>query len=127
MKSLEAMAGRAEENHAPVKPRLFRRPEPSPSLDHSFPRLQVLITVGSINWFRFLYLMLHSKLPLAVSCGRTLQNGVLKSLRRPWALSNPIRQSLPCACSRSFSNSRVRWSQDRDQLLLDFKENCKSQ
>ncbi|CAD0100629.1 unnamed protein product, partial [Aureobasidium mustum] len=49
---------------------------------------------------RLYVLMLHSKLPHAVSCGRILQNASLKPLRRSWA----FRPSVSTYNARSFSS-----------------------
>ncbi|THZ11928.1 hypothetical protein D6C91_08887 [Aureobasidium pullulans] len=102
-------ATREEENHAPAKSRLFCRPGPL-----------LLQEPSSIN---FEVLMLHSKLPLAVSCGRSLRHAALNTTRRSWF----IRPSVSTYKSRPLSSNQVLRSEEHQKLLTEFKENstCK--
>ncbi|THV99751.1 hypothetical protein D6D27_00755 [Aureobasidium pullulans] len=62
--------------------------------------------------------MLHSKLPLAVPCGRSLRHAALNTTRRSWF----IRPSVSTYKSRPFSNQVLR-SEEHQKLLTEFKEN----
>lgn len=63
--------------------------------------------------------MLPSILPLAVSCGRSLQHAALNTTRRSWSL----RPSVPTYKTRPLSSGQVLRSGEHQKLLTEFKEN----
>ncbi|TIA07101.1 hypothetical protein D6C81_09625 [Aureobasidium pullulans] len=63
--------------------------------------------------------MLHSKLPLAVSCGRSLRHAALNITRRSWF----TRPSVSTYKSRPLSSNQVLRSEEHQKLLTEFKEN----
>ncbi|KAI4722580.1 hypothetical protein E4T48_01085 [Aureobasidium sp. EXF-10727] len=63
--------------------------------------------------------MLHSKLPLAVSCGRVLRNASLRPIRQSWAIQ-PLASIYN---ARQFSCNQTLRTAETDKLLADFKEN----
>ncbi|THW29031.1 hypothetical protein D6C98_01438 [Aureobasidium pullulans] len=63
--------------------------------------------------------MLHSKLPLAVSCGRSLRHAALNTTRRSWF----TRPSVSTYKSRPLSSNQVLRSEEHQKLLTEFKEN----
>ncbi|THY78129.1 hypothetical protein D6C86_00245 [Aureobasidium pullulans] len=63
--------------------------------------------------------MLHSKLPLAVSCGQSLRHAALNTTRRSWF----IRPSASTYKSRPLSSNQALRSEEHQKLLTEFKEN----